>query len=421
MSQLQVGFLGGTREVGRIAISVKTAKTQILLDYGAMLDHEPGFPVHVPPKEVDALVLSHSHLDHSGAIPIFYVQGKKPLYTNRLSMELNQLLISDFIHLSSYYLPFEYLELKSMMQNSKHVDFNAEQKVGDITFEFRNAGHIPGSVQTLINAEGKKLLYTGDFNIVNTRLLDGATMDYKDLDAVIIESTYANEEHTERKELEKKFVDACTDVAEKGGTVLVPAFGVGRSQELACVLAAHHFEYAVTIDGMARDVARVMMNHSQFLKDERTFADAIHSTNWVEGWRDRRRAAKMPGVIISPAGMLKGGPAMFYISKVGKKSGNAVFLVSYQIPGTPGKELMEKGICVIDGKMRKVKAQVHHFDFSSHCGAGELREALGRLGGKPKVYVVHGAEGNCELLAKWARTELGLEAVAPRTGDIIKV
>jgi putative mRNA 3-end processing factor len=308
-----------------------------------------------------------------------------------------------------------------MMQNSKHVDFNAEQKVGDITFEFRNAGHIPGSVQTLINAEGKKLLYTGDFNIVNTRLLDGATMDYKDLDAVIIESTYANEEHTERKELEKKFVDACTDVAEKGGTVLVPAFGVGRSQELACVLAAHHFEYAVTIDGMARDVARVMMNHSQFLKDERTFADAIHSTNWVEGWRDRRRAAKMPGVIISPAGMLKGGPAMFYISKVGKKSGNAVFLVSYQIPGTPGKELMEKGICVIDGKMRKVKAQVHHFDFSSHCGAGELREALGRLGGKPKVYVVHGAEGNCELLAKWARTELGLEAVAPRTGDIIKV
>jgi len=421
VDHLQIGFLGGTREVGRIAISVKTEKTQILLDYGAMLDREPGFPMHVPPKEVDAIVLSHSHLDHSGAIPIFYVQGKKPLYTNRISMELNQLLISDFIHLSSYYLPFEFIELKSMMQNSKHVDFNVDQKIGDISFQFINAGHIPGSAQTLIEAEGKKVLYTGDFNIVDTRLLEGAKMDYKDLDVVITESTYANEDHTERKELEKRFVDACTDVAEKGGTVLVPAFGVGRSQELACVLAMHHYEHSVTIDGMARDVSRVMMNYPQFLRDGRAFADAIHSTNWVEGWRDRRRAARMPGVIISPAGMLKGGPAMFYISKIAKKSNNAIFLVSYQIPGTPGKELMEKGICVIDGKMRKVKAQVQHFDFSSHCGAGELREALSRLGGKPKVYVVHGAEGNCELLAKWAKTELGLEAAAPKTGDIVKI
>jgi len=421
MGQLQIGFLGGTREVGRIAITVKTEKTQVLLDYGVMLDHEPGFPMHIPPKDVEGIILSHSHLDHSGAIPIFYIQGKKPLYTNTLTMEMNQLLISDFIHLSSYYLPFEFLELKSMMQNSKHVDFNDEQKVGDIAFEFKNAGHIPGSVQTLIEAEGKRLLYTGDFNITNTRLLDGAKMNYGDLDAVVIESTYANEDHTERSELERRFVDACTDVVERGGIVLVPAFGVGRSQELACVLAAHHFEYPVTIDGMAREVSRLMMNYSQFLKDQKAYADAIHSANWVEGWRDRRKATKMPGVIISPAGMLKGGPAVFYTSKIGKKADNAVFLVSYQIPGTPGKELLEKRICVIDGKMRKIKARVEHFDFSSHCGASELKEALKMLGGKPKVYVVHGAEGNCELLAKWARNELGLEATAPRSGETFKV
>jgi putative mRNA 3-end processing factor len=365
--------------------------------------------------------LSHSHLDHSGAIPIFYIQGKRPMYANKVTSELSQLLISDFIHLSSYYLPFEYLELKSMMQNSKHLDFNTEQKVGDMSFQFKNAGHIPGSVQTLVEAEGRRVLYTGDFNLTDTRLLQGAKMDYGDLDAVMIESTYANEDHTGRPELERRFVDACTEVVEKGGTVLVPAFGVGRAQELACVLAAHHFEYPVTLDGMAREVSRIMMSYPQFLRDERAFADAIHSAEWVEGWRDRRRAAKMPGVIISPAGMLKGGPAVFYISKIGKRSDNAVFLVSYQIPGTPGKELLEKGICVIDGKMRKIKARVEHFDFSSHCGASELKEALKRLGGKPKIYVVHGAEGNCELLARWARSELGLDAVAPRTGEKFKL
>lgn len=421
MGQLQIGFLGGAREVGRMAISVKSEKTQVLLDYGTMLNHEPGFPMHVPPKDVDAVILSHSHLDHSGAIPIFYIRGKKPLYTNKLSMEMNQLLISDFIHLSSYYLPFEFLELKAMMQNSIHVNFDEQQKVGDMAFQFKNAGHIPGSAQTLIEAEGKKILYTGDFNLTNTRLLEGAKMDYKDLDAVMIESTYANEEHTERSELEKRFVDECTDVVERGGTVLVPAFGVGRSQELVCVLAAHHFQYPVTIDGMAREVSRIMMNYPEFLRDPRAFADAVHSTNWVEGWRDRRKGSKTSGVIISPAGMLKGGPAMFYASKLGKRADNAIFLVSYQIPGTPGKELLEKGICVIDGKMRKVKARVKHFDFSSHCGAGELKEALKRLGGKPKVFVVHGAEGNCELLTKWAKNELGFDAVAPRTGDTFKV
>lgn len=246
-------------------------------------------------------------------------------------------------------------------------------------------------------------------------------MNYGDLDAVMIESTYANEDHTDRQELEKRFVYECTEVVEKGGIVLVPAFGVGRAQELACVLAAHHFEYPVTLDGMAREVSRVMMSYPQFLRDERAFSDAIHSTTWVEGWRDRRKATRMPGVIISPAGMLKGGPAVFYISKIGKKSDNAVFLVSYQIPGTPGKELLEKHMCVIDGKMRRIKARVEHFDFSSHCGASELRDALRKLGGKPKVYVVHGAEGNCELLAKWARSELGLEAVAPKTGEKFKL
>jgi putative mRNA 3-end processing factor len=109
------------------------------------------------------------------------------------------------------------------------------------------------------------------------------------------------------------------------------------------------------------------------------------------------------------------------MSKLGKRASNAVFLVSYQIPGTPGKELLDKGICTIDGKVRKVKARYEHFDFSSHCGASQLKGALRKLGGKPKVFCVHGAEGNCELFANWAKTELGLEAYAPKTGDYFEV
>jgi putative mRNA 3-end processing factor len=421
MSQIQIKFLGGAREVGRSAIAVKTQKTQVLLDYGVMLNHTPGFPMHIPPKDINAIILTHSHLDHSGAIPVFYIRGSKPLYTNRLSAELNQLLITDFIHLSSYYLPFEYLELKSMMKNSKHLDYGVQEKIGDIKFQLLNAGHIPGSAQILIEAEGKKLLYTGDLNTVDTRLLKGAKMEHKDLDAVIIESTYADEEHTDRLELEKRFIMETTDIVEKGGIALIPAFGVGRSQEIACVLAAHHFEYPVTIDGMIRGANTIMMRYGQFLRDAKLLREALHSAHWIEGWRDRRKAAKKPGVIISTAGMLKGGPAIFYMSKIGKKTNNAVFLVSYQIPGTPGRQLLDKEICVIDGKMRKIKARVGHFDFSSHCGANDLKEAVKKLGGNPKIYVDHGAEGNCKLFAKWINKELGLKAKAPKTGDTFKI
>jgi len=418
---LKVQFLGATREVGRSAVAVMTEKTKLILDYGIMADHEPGFPMHVPPKEVDGVVMTHGHLDHSGAVPIFHIQEKKPVFGTLVTFEFGQLLISDLIHLSGYYLPFEYLELRSMMRNTVHLDYREKRMVGDMQLQLLDAGHLPGSAQALVEADGRRLLYTSDFNTINTRLLPSADTDYGPIDAFIIESTYANEEHPERLALEKEFVEKVTDVVENGGTVLVPAFSVGRSQEIACVLAAHHFEFSVTIDGMAREANRILSNYTNFLREPRLFLDAVHSANAVEGWRDRNLAAGKPGVVISPAGMLKGGPAVFYVQKLGKKSRNAVFLVSYQIPGTPGRELLDKGRCVVDGNMRRINARVERFDFSSHSGASELQETVRKLEGNPKVYVIHGAEGNCEKFAKWIKEETGFEAVAPRSGDMVNV
>ncbi|NIP67259.1 MBL fold metallo-hydrolase [Candidatus Bathyarchaeota archaeon] len=414
----EIEFLGGTREIGRAAIAVRTQKTQMLLDYGVMMGHEPGFPMHVPPNDVDAIVLSHSHLDHSGAIPIFHVRDRKPVYGSPLTFDLTNLLISDFIHLSGYYLPFEYLELRSMMKSSRHLKFREEETLGDMSFQLLDSGHIPGAAQILVEAGDERILYTSDYNTEDTRLLKGADTDYGELDALIIESTYADQEHSNRAELEKEFVAQVTELIEDGGTALIPAFSVGRSQEIACILAAYGFPYSVVMDGMARKVNQITMRHPSYLRDPELFLKAMHAANWIQGWKDRRNAAKEPGAIISPAGMLKGGPSAFYIQKLGKKSRNGVFLVSFQIPGTPGRELLETGKCVIDGKMRKVRARVKHFDFSSHCGAHQLQETVKAMEGNPTVYVVHGAEGNPQAFAQWVREEAGLDAVAPKVGDV---
>ncbi len=300
---VKVRFLGGAREIGRSAVAVKTQKTQILLDYGVMMDREPGFPMHVPPRDVDAIILSHSHLDHSGAIPIFHIKNKTPVYGTPLTFDLVNILISDFIHLSGYYLPFEYIELRTMMNNSIPINYKEEQTLGDIHFQLLDAGHIPGSAQILVEANGKRLLYTSDYNTQDTRLLNRADTDYGKLDALIIESTYADEDHPNRAELEREFVAHVTEIVESGGTALIPAFSVGRSQEIACILTAYHFEYPTTMDGMARKVNRIMMNHTPYLQNPELFMNAIHTAAWVDGWKDRRTAAKKPGAIISPAGM----------------------------------------------------------------------------------------------------------------------
>jgi putative mRNA 3-end processing factor len=146
------------------------------------------------------------------------------------------------------------------------------------------------------------------------------------------------------------------------------------------------------------------------MRDPKLFVRALRSAAWVDGFKDRRKIAGKPGAIISPAGMLKGGPAAFYIQKVGKKSKNGVFLVGYQIPGTPGRELLDSGKCIIDGKVQNVKAQVKRFDFSSHSGANELKASVKDLKGNPTVYVVHGEEANCEMFAEWIKTEVGLKS-----------
>jgi putative mRNA 3-end processing factor len=418
---MELRFLGACSEVGRSAVAVRTGDACVLMDYGVLLDDEIGFPAHMPAREVDAILITHAHLDHSGLVPLFYLRDGIPVHAVEPTFKFSDLLIRDFIHLSGYYLPYEYVDLRSMMDHAMGHRYSEPFEINGARIELLNAGHIPGSCQALIEADGKRLLYTGDFNTAPSRLLNGADQGQRDLDAIIIESTYANEDHPDRAVLEREFVSRCREVVERDGTVLIPAFGVGRSQEVLSILEAHNFEYPVYVDGMALDAIKLLSEHPESLRDFELFDRAVKNARWINDWRDRRIAVKTPSVIVSPAGMLKGGAALFYMESISQDERNAIYLVSFQIPGTPGRTLLEKRKFVIKGKERKVPAEVDKFVFSSHCGRSQLEEVLSKLDGGTKVFVVHGADGNCERLAGWASERLGLEAHAPRPGDVYEL
>lgn len=409
--------MGGTQEVGRNAVLVETNGSNVLLDYGVKIGDKPQFPGHIRAKDVDGIIVSHAHLDHSGGVPQFYLRGEKPLFATSVTTGLMRILIRDMIKLSGYYLPFDNIEFGRMLKQSRDLAYGEKVKMKNIEFNLLDAGHIPGSAMVELTTGGKRVLYTGDMNTDTTRLCQGAKIPRKRFDAIVIESTYANKDHPDRKKLELEFVDAIKTVIHDKGKVLVPAFAVGRSQEMLSIMYSHKLKAKRVVDGMARAVNRVYMENPNFMRTPKSFAKTINSTHEMTGWRDRRNAIRRSDVIVAPSGMLQGGTAMFYTEKLALREENAIFLVSFQVPGTGGAKLMETGFFTIKEMDVEVKAKVRHFDFSSHCGRSSLEAFIRGVKGKPDVYIVHGEPENCESLAQWARDELDVNATAPNEGD----
>jgi len=377
--------------------------------------------MHVQPKTVDALILSHAHLDHTGAAPVMFLGDNVKLHVTPVTAELSNLLIEDFIKISGPYLPFEFIDLMAMNRNTLTHHYKQSFQVKDFTVTFYDAGHIPGSCVVAVEAGGKRLIYTGDINGSETELLNSSSRELGEANMVITESTYATADHPERLKVEKAFVDYATDIVERGGVLLAPAFSVGRAQELAMTLHKHGFKHPVGMDGMALKVNEILIRNQEYMRDPTEFRRTLEHVERVTGWNQRRNFIKRPGVIIAPAGMLVGGASIFYNERLAMGEKNGVAIVSFQVPGTPGRTLIDKGLTLIGGKPVKVKAEVKRFDFSSHSGKQELHSDLKAIKGSPKFMTVHGEEESCVKLADDLRAELGAEAFAPRVGEVYDV
>ncbi len=418
---MQVKVLGAAKEVGRSAFQVNCDGVSFLLDYGVELGKEPSYPLKVTPQEINAAIITHAHLDHSGYMPSLFVSGSTDVYATPPTFDLSRLLIEDMIRLEKSGLTYDLPEVSKMMMHSKEIGYREKIRRGNASFELRESGHVLGGASVLVEHQNKKLFYTADINPRGSRMLREADLDFGEIDLLITESTYSQTDQMPRTESEEKFIEFAYEVLDRKGLLFVPAFSVERSQEIAVVLKNAKFKHKVVMDGMAVKVNEIMLRYPEYLRDAKVFADSVNHAVWVKGEKERKSMLNEPAVIISPAGMLVGGSAVFYLQNLALDKKNGIALVSYQGEGTPGRKLLETGKASIRGKEFKVEAEVRQFEFSGHADKTSLFDMIKKIKGSPKVLTIHGDNESCTKFAEEIHEKFGLDAHAPNIGDVISV
>ena len=421
---MDVKVLGAANEVGRSGFLVNCNGTNLLLDYGVMFGRRgtpPVYPLHVKPKDLDAIIITHAHLDHSGNVPSLFVSGNTDVYATPPTFDLSKLLIEDMLKIEKNSHPFDIPELNNMMKNAKEIGFKQKVTKGNATFELRESGHVIGGGTILVESEKKRLFYTGDIKPSGSRMLREADFDIGEIDLLITESTYSQTEQKPRRESEKELVEFANEVIDRKGILFIPSFSVERSQEIACILKNANFKHKIIMDGMALKVNEIMFRHPEYLRDPKVFADAINSATAIREHSERKRAMEEPCVVISPAGMLVGGNAVFYLQQLSFDDKNGIALVSYQGEGTPGRKLLETGKVSTRGKDVNVTAELKQFEFSGHGDRNELFDMMKKIKGNPKVLTIHGDSKSCDLFAQEIHEKFGFEAHAPIVNETITV
>ncbi|MGM0405280.1 MAG: MBL fold metallo-hydrolase [Thermoplasmatota archaeon] len=361
---------------------------------------------------VDMAFLTHSHLDHCGMMPALVRQNDVRVLTTHPTLEVTELLLYDSLKIAEiegYPKHYEKQDIKRTKAAFDMMGYSSKREVGGLEVEIHSAGHIPGSSMFEIKGE-ENTLFTGDINTQNTRLLWGTNPI--ECDNLILEATYGGEEHDDRTETEKAFLDKVDETLERGGQVIVPVFAVGRTQEILMLLDDR--DYDVWYDGMGRTVSRIYQNHEGFIRSVKALRKSMENANKVKSNSTRKQAMDAE-VIVTTSGMLEGGPILSYLQKIRRDPKSSILLTGYQVEGTNGDMLLNNGMIRDRGATLPVECEVEKYDFSAHAGHSELVEFA--KGCNPeKIVLMHGDQRE-----KLAEDLDEFEIYMPNEGETIDI
>ncbi len=453
---IRVSFLGGAREVGRSALYLQTEESRILLDCGISVssEKEPYPNLDVPEfsiKDLDAVILSHAHLDHSGFIPYLYKYGYKgPVYTTAPTRDIAALLQLDFIKIQRNEGKdpiYTSEEIKEMVKHTVTLNY---EEVTDITPDVRitlyNGGHILGSsvVHVHIGNGLHNLVYTGDIKYTKTNLLSSAVNHFPRVETLIIESTYGGKDNVmpPQKELDEYVIDIIERTLKRKGKLLVPVLGSGRGQEVLILIhrlieSGKLKPVPVYIDGLLWDITAIHTAYPEFMnskvkkeifsKDKNPFIEDYIKRVGSQEEREKLVEEKGPAVILATSGMLNGGPSVWYLKQLAENKKNGLLFTCYQAPGTLGRRIQEgereftfkEGI---ETHMIQIKMEINRLEISGHADRKELVNYIRKCKPFPrKIIFVHGENSRCLDLASSIHKMLRVETVVPRNLEVVRL
>ena len=444
---------GGAQEVGASCGILKLGMRHILVDAGMRpaarpgqsrtpdLDALKGFPL-------DAILITHAHIDHTGCLPLVAsLFPTVPIYATESTIALMRILLLDSARIMEQEHLAHELEtplygqtmvvetLARIIPVAFHQELRPVAANQEISVTYLPAGHILGAGMLHLTSPWGSVLHTGDISVGHHRTITGVDLNtLPQVDMLICEGTYGNRSHKSRKDQEQNVVATIQQVIAQGGRVLIPAFAVGRAQELILILKAFRTSGVVSpvtiyVDGMCKSVCEAYQQQShdlhpalqKFLTNSQRplFVDPTFGVLAVhQGMRPRVIQSDEPAIIISTSGMLTGGPAPLYATKLAQDPRNAIIFTGYQDEESPGAAMLKAtqgGTITLNGQRVTLGCPVYRYGLSGHADLGQLEQVI-RLVQPQQLVLVH---GDHDALSHLAARFKKLAVAIPAAGDVV--